>query len=81
MVLVGLFDDIALHLHVLHDEVGAVQRVSHDATHESCGEHDCVGLLLIKEFLYSELVSKVQFFMRTANKIIVATLLQVVPNG
>ena len=81
MVLVSLLNDVVLHLHILHDEISTLERVGHDTTNEGSGEHHGVGLLLVKEVLYCELVSKVQFFVCAANKIIVATLLQVVPNS
>ena len=81
MVLIGLLDDIALHLHVLHDEVSTIERVGHDAAHEGSGEHHGVGLLLVKEVLYCELVREVQFLVCAAHKIVVAALFQVVPDG
>ena len=81
MMLIGLLDDIALHLHVLHDEVSAIERVGHDAAHEGSGKHHRVGLLLVKEVLYGKLVGEIQLFVCAANKIVVSALFQVVPNS
>ena len=81
MVLVSLLNDVALHLHVLHDEVGAVERVGHDAAHEGCGQHYGIGLLLVEELLHSELVGEVELLMCAAHEVVVAALFQVVPNG
>ena len=80
MVLVRLLDDVALHLHVLHDEVSTIERVGHDATHEGSGEHHCIGLFLIEELLHRILVGEVEFLVAAAHEIIVATALEVIPD-
>ena len=64
---VGLADDIALDLHVHHDEVGTVEHIGHDATHKGSGQHHCIRLFLIKELLDSILVGQVQFLVAPAN--------------
>ena len=53
---IALFYDIALHLHVLHNEVCTIQRVRHDTTNEGCSQHDSIGFLFIKESLHSKLI-------------------------
>ena len=78
---IGLGDDVALDLHVHHDEVGTVEHVGHDAAHKGCGQHHCIGLLLVEEGLDSILVGQVQLFVTSANEIRVAPLLEVVPYG
>ena len=78
---VGLGDDVALDLHVHHDEVGTVEHVGHDAAHKGCRQHHCIGLFLIEEGLDSVLVGQVQLLMASANEIRVAPLLEVVPYG
>ena len=81
MVEVGLLDDVALHLHVLHDEVGTVERVGHDAAHEGGGEDDGVGLFLVEEGLNGGLVGKVELTVAAAHEVVVAAGLEVVPDG
>ena len=77
---IGIADHIALHLHVLHDEVGTIERVGHDTSHEGCCQDHCIGLLLIEELLYGILVCQVEFLVRTAYKIVITSLLEVVPD-
>ena len=50
-VSISLGDDIALDLHVHHDEVGTIKRVGHDATHKGRRQYNCVRLLLIEKLL------------------------------
>ena len=79
-VSVGLGDDVALDLHVHHDEVSTVEHVGHDAAHEGCGQDNCIGTLFIEERLDLVLVSQIQFFMTAAHEVGVTTLFQIVPD-
>ncbi len=81
MMLVSLLDDVALHLHVLHDKVGAIERVGHNAAHKGRGQHHRIGLLLIEESLYSLLVGQIEFAMCTAHQVMVPSALKIIPNG
>ena len=78
---VGLADDVTLHLHVLHDEVSAVERVSHDASDKGSSQHYGIGVLLVEEAAHGLLVGQVQLLVGSANEVGVAPLKQVVPNG
>ena len=78
---IGIGNHIALHHHVLHDEIRPVKTISHDATHESGSQHHRVGLLLVKETLHGHLVRKIQFTMRAAHQVVVSPGHQVVPDG
>ena len=78
---VGVFYHVALHLHVLHDEVGAVERVGHDAAHKGCGEDHGVGAFLVEEGLDSLLVGEVELAVGAAHQIVVAARLEIVPDG
>ena len=80
-MLVGIVYHIALHLHVLHDEVGTIERVCHNAANESGCQDDCIGTLLIEEACHRHLVGKVQFLMTATYKIVVAASLKVVPDS
>ena len=57
-----------------------MERVGHDATDESGGKHHSIGLLLIKELLHCLLVGQVEFFVRTANQVVVTSLLEIIPD-
>ena len=76
-----LTDNVALDLHVHHDEVGTVEAVGHDASHESGCQHNGIGLLFIEELLDSVLVGQIHLLNGLANQIIVSTFLEVFPNG
>ena len=78
---ISLTDNIALDLHVHHDEVGTVEHVGHDATHKGSSQHHCIGPFLIEEGLHCVLVGQVQFLMASANEVGVASLQKVIPNG
>ena len=78
---VSLAEHVALDFHVHHHEVGTVERVCHDSADKCRREHHRIGPFFIKEFLYSVLVSKIEFLMGTANQIVVPTRFQVIPNG
>ena len=78
---VCLGDNVALDLHVHHDEVSTIERVGHDATHEGCGEYHCIWAFLIEELFDGYLICKVEFFVRTTNQIRVAPLKEVIPNS
>ena len=76
---IGVADDVALYLHVLHYEVGTVEGVSHDATYKcSCKNHG-IRLLFVKECLNRILVGQVQFFVRASYKIVVSSFLEIIP--
>src|SRR3712207_7083393 len=47
-VQIALLDDIALYLHVLHDEIGTVERIGHDASDKCRCEHHGVGTLPVR---------------------------------
>ena len=81
VVRIGLAEHVALDLHVHHHKVGTVERVGHDATHKGSGEHHRIGALLIKELLDRILVREVEFLMIAPNQVVVATGLEVIPNG
>ena len=78
---VGLADDIALHLHVLHDEVCAIQGIGHDPAHEGGCKYHCVRTFLIKETPHRQLVGEVKFAVGAAYEIRVAAGLEIVPDG
>ena len=79
-VAVGVADYVALHLHVLHDEVGPVERIGHDAAHESGRKYHSVRTFLVKELLDGILVREVKFLMRASHEIGISALLEIVPN-
>ena len=70
-----------MHLHVLHDEVSTIERISHDATHEGCCQNHGIRTLFIEKLLNGILVCQVELFMRTAHHIVITSLLQVIPNS
>ena len=76
---ISIADDVALHLHVLHDKVSTIERVSHNATHESSSQNHSIRTLLIEELLHGILVSKVKLLMRTTHQIVIPSLLKVIP--
>ena len=78
---VGLADDIALNLHIHHYEVSAVEAVCHYSAHKCGSEHDGIGLLLVEELLHRILIGEVEFLVAAAHKVLVATALEVVPDG
>ena len=80
-VTIGLADDVALHEHVLHDEVGSIERVGHDATHEGCRQNDGLGALLVEEASHGQLVGEVKLAVATPNKVGITTLQEIVPDG
>ena len=79
-MLVGVLYHVALHLHVLHDKVGTIKRVCHNAANESGCQDDGVGTLLVEEACHCHLVGKVQLLMTSTYKIVVAASLKVVPD-
>ena len=81
LVAIGTVDDVALHLQVLHDEVGAVERVGHDATHEGSREHDRLGAFGLEKLLHGPLVREVELGMGSSHEVVVASVLQVLPDG
>ena len=72
-------DDIALNLHVHHDEVCPIEHIGHDAAYEGCGQHNGIGLFFIEELPDCYLVCQVQFFVAAANKVIISPTLQIIP--
>ncbi len=80
MVLVRLLYDIALNLHVLHDEVGAIKRVRHYSANKSSGKNDGIRLFLVKETSNGQLVCEVQLTVGSPNKVVVPTLFEIIPN-
>ena len=77
---VGVAYHIALHLHVLHNEVGPVERIGHDSAHKRSRKHHSVRTFLIEELLDGILVREVEFLMRAPHEISISALLEVVPN-
>ena len=53
---VGLGDDVALDLHVHHDEVGTVEHIGHDATNKGSSQYNSIGLFFVEEGLHSILI-------------------------
>ena len=53
---VGFRDDIALDLHVHHDEVGTIEHIGHDAADKGCGKDYGIGALFIEEATDSDLI-------------------------
>ena len=53
---IGILDHIALHFHILHDEIGAINAVGHDASDERCGQNDGIRSLTIEEVPHRYLV-------------------------
>ena len=78
---ITLANHVALHHHVLHDEVGAVERISHNAANVSRRQHHSVGAFVVEEFSDSQLVGQIEFGMCAAHQIVVAALFEVLPNG
>ena len=78
---IGLADDVALDHHVLHDEVGPIERVGHDASHESGRQHHGLGAFLVEKALHGLLVGQVERLMAAPNKVGIAPMKQVVPDG
>ena len=78
---IGIADDVALHLHVLHDEIGTIKRICHDAAHEGCCQDHSVWLLLIEELLHCILICEVKLFVRTTHQVVIASSFEVVPNS
>lgn len=78
---IGLGDDVALHLHVHHDEVGSIERVGHDAAYKGRSQDHRVGSLLVEELLDRILVSEVKLLMGSTDKVGVTSPLQVLPYG
>ena len=76
---IGLTDDVALDLHVHHDEVSAIERVGHDAAHKGSSQDHCIWLFFIEELPDSHLVCQVQFLMTSAHEVGIASLKQVIP--
>lgn len=78
---VGFAEHVALDLHVHHHEVRAVKRIGHNSADKGRREHHCIGPFLVKELLYGVLVRKVEFFVRTPDKVVIPTRLKVIPNS
>ena len=78
---VGFANDIALHFHVLHDEVGTIEPVCHNASHESCRQNDGIGLFLIEELPHGIGICQIQFRMGLAHEIVISPLLEILPDG
>ena len=68
-------------LQFLHDEVGSVERISHNAANVSRRQHHSVGAFVVEEFSDSQLVGQIEFGMCAAHQIVVAALFEVLPNG
>ena len=52
----GIADNIALHFHVLHDEIGAINAVGHDASDECSGQNYGIRSGDIEELFHGILV-------------------------
>jgi hypothetical protein len=77
----ALSDDVLLYLEVVVDEVSAVGIVRHDPPDvRSCEDHR-LRALLIEECTYSDRIREIQLTVGTADKVGVATLLEVVPDS
>ena len=81
VVSVCFAEHVALDFHVHHHEIGTIERVRHNATHESSSEHHGIRSFLVKKLLNGVLVSEVKFFMGTTNQVVVPTGFQIIPNG
>lgn len=81
VVRVGFAEHIALNLHVHHHEVRSIERICHNTAHESSGEHHGIGLFFVKKLLDGILIGKVEFLVSAANKIVVASGFQIIPDG
>ena len=77
---VCLTDHVALNLHIHHYEVCPVEAVGHNPAYESSCKHNGIWSFLVKEFSYRILVSEIKFPVATANKVVIPTALEVVPN-
>ena len=76
---VGLGDDIALDLHVHHDEVSTVKTVGHDTTYKGGRQHDGVRTFFVEELLHCHLVGQVEFPMTPPYQIGIAPRKEIVP--
>ena len=77
----ALTNDILLDLQVVIDEVCTVGVVGHNPS-DVCGcEDDGFGLLLIKELTYGDSICEIKFAVCASDKVRVASLLEVAPDG
>ena len=76
---IGLADDIALDLHVHHDEVSTIERVRHNTAYKCSCQYHCVRLFFIEELLDGYLIGQVQLLVAAANKVIITPTLQIIP--
>jgi len=72
---VSLTDDIALNLHVHHDEVCTIQRICHNTAYKGSSQYYSIRLFFIKELLDRILVCQVQLLVAPPNKVGVTTRL------
>ena len=78
---VSLADDVALDLHIHHDEVGTVQAVGHDTAYEGCCQHHCIRPLTVEELLHGYLIGQVHLLDGQTHQVVVSPLFQVIPNS
>ena len=56
---IALLNNIALHLHILHDEVCTIEIVCHNTSNESSSKDNGIRFLFIKETLHSLLICQI----------------------
>ncbi len=78
---IGFAEHVALNFHVHHHEISTIERVRHDTADERGCKHNGIGAFFIKKFLDGVLVSKIEFLVGAADKVVVAAGLKVIPNG
>lgn len=76
-----LSNHVLLNLQVLVDKVRTVLQVGHDAPHVCSRQNHRIRLFLVEERLNCHRIQQVQLLVRTSHQVIVAPLLQVVPDS
>ena len=72
---IRVFNHIALHFHVLHDEIGTVKIVGHNASDECSCKHYCIWLFFIEKLSDGQLISQIQFLVTPSDEVRIAALL------
>lgn len=75
----SLADYVLLNLEVLVDEIGAVNRVGHDAANVSGGEHYGVGAFFIEKTADCFTVEQVEFAVGAAHEVGISAAEEIVP--
>ena len=74
-MLISIFYYVALHFHVLHDEIGTVKKVGHNASDECSSKHYSIWLLFIEKLSDGQLICQIQFLVTPPDEVRIAALL------